>query len=43
MTVKVKDASMNGVQCGCHIQMIGDTSDTQQLLIAYAISGLGIE
>jgi len=43
MTVKVKDASVNGVQCGCHIQIIEGTSDTQQLVIARAISGLHIE
>jgi hypothetical protein len=44
MTVKVKDASVNGVQCGRHIQnIIEDTSEIQQLVIARAISGLRIE
>jgi hypothetical protein len=43
MTVKVEDAPVNGVQCGCHIQIIEGTSDTQQLVIARAISGLRVE
>jgi hypothetical protein len=44
MTVKVEDAPVNGVQCGCHIQnIIEDISEIQQLVIARAISGLRVE
>jgi hypothetical protein len=44
MTVKVKDASVNGGQRGCHVKnIIEDISEIQQLVIARAISGLRVE
>jgi hypothetical protein len=44
MTVKVKDASVNGGQRGCHAKnIIEDISEIQQLVIARAISGLRVE
>jgi hypothetical protein len=44
MTVKVKDASVNGGQRVCHVKnIVEDISEIQQLVIARAISGLRVE
>jgi hypothetical protein len=44
MTVKVKDASVNGGQRGCHAKnIIEDISEIQHPLIARAISDLRVE
>jgi hypothetical protein len=44
MTVKVKDAPVNGVQRGCHVKnIIEDISEIQQLVISHAILGFRVE